>query len=163
MSDKKRVVAIAVDGSDYSSHAVEFYKDKVRKEGDSVVFIYVTEPVHLPVVTFKSGFNVPHEQWADIMKKRNEVLINIESDCEATKREIKEKDKTFESVVKHISDSEPGPGIVLASKEHNAELIILGTRGMNTLRRTFIGSVSDYVLHHSTIPVAIVPPAQAAK
>ena len=35
----------------------------------------------------------------------------------------------------------------------------MGSRGLNTLRRTFMGSVSDYVLHHVHVPVMIVPPA----
>ena len=33
----------------------------------------------------------------------------------------------------------------------------MGTRGLSTIRRTVLGSVSDYVLHHTTIPVAVVP------
>lgn len=56
------------------------------------------------------------------------------------------------------SNEEVGPSIVSEAKAANADLIVLGTRGMNTLRRTLLGSVSDYVLHHATVPVAVVPP-----
>jgi nucleotide-binding universal stress UspA family protein len=34
-------------------------------------------------------------------------------------------------------------------------MIITGTRGMGTVRRTLLGSVSDHVLHHSHVPVII--------
>lgn len=48
-----------------------------------------------------------------------------------------------------------GEAILLAAKEENADMIILGTRGMGKMRRTFLGSVSDFVLHHSNVPVLV--------
>ncbi|GFR66056.1 stress response protein nhaX [Elysia marginata] len=49
----------------------------------------------------------------------------------------------------------PGEVIVKVSRDMKAQLIVLGSRGMGTLRRTFLGSVSDYVMHHSHIPVLV--------
>ena len=34
-------------------------------------------------------------------------------------------------------------------------MIVMGTRGLGTVRRTILGSVSDYVLHHAHCPVII--------
>ena len=48
-----------------------------------------------------------------------------------------------------------GEAICEAAKEENATMIIVGTRGMGKVRRTFLGSVSDYCLHHSNIPVLV--------
>jgi len=33
--------------------------------------------------------------------------------------------------------------------------------GLDAIRRTFLGSVSDYVIHHSKVPVLICPRACA--
>ena len=48
-----------------------------------------------------------------------------------------------------------GEAVVEASKTEDASLIVVGTRGMGKMRRTFIGSVSDYILHHANIPVMV--------
>jgi len=59
----------------------------------------------------------------------------------------------------------PGESIVDLAREERASLVVLGTRGLGTIRRTILGSVSDYVLHHVHCPVAIcshmpgVPPS----
>lgn len=49
----------------------------------------------------------------------------------------------------------PGEIICSISKEEDATLIITGTRGLGKFRRTIMGSVSDYVIHHSHVPVLV--------
>jgi hypothetical protein len=34
-------------------------------------------------------------------------------------------------------------------------LIVIGTRGLGKIRRTFLGSVSDFVVHHADMPVLV--------
>ncbi|GFR94685.1 universal stress protein MJ0531 [Elysia marginata] len=48
-----------------------------------------------------------------------------------------------------------GEAIIAAANQEGAGLIVMGSRGMGKVRRTLIGSVSDYVLHHAHIPVLI--------
>ena len=48
-----------------------------------------------------------------------------------------------------------GEAILHAAKEDNAALIVMGTRGMGKVRRTFLGSVSDFVVHHAHVPVLV--------
>ena len=48
-----------------------------------------------------------------------------------------------------------GESLVEAAKEEHAAMIIVGTRGMGKVRRTFLGSVSDYCVHHSHVPVLV--------
>jgi len=49
----------------------------------------------------------------------------------------------------------PGESIVDLAREERAAMVVLGTRGLGTIRRTILGSVSDYVLHHVHCPVAV--------
>ena len=49
----------------------------------------------------------------------------------------------------------PGHSIVQTAEEKNADMIICGSRGQGLLRRTILGSISDYILHHAHMPVII--------
>lgn len=49
-------------------------------------------------------------------------------------------------------------GAVIASfaKKHNFDLIVMGSRGLGGVRQLILGSTTNYVLHHSKIPVLVV-------
>ena len=57
--------------------------------------------------------------------------------------------------VKSISASKPGEGIIKAAEEEKGHLIVVGSRGQGAIRRTLVGSVSDYIIHHAHIPVFV--------
>lgn len=43
--------------------------------------------------------------------------------------------------------------------EHDADLIVMGTRGRGGLPDRLLGSVTNYVVTHAAVPVHVVPPA----
>ena len=49
----------------------------------------------------------------------------------------------------------PGEALCDAAKELQANLVVMATRGQGTIRRTFLGSVSDYLVHHLHVPVVV--------
>ena len=49
--------------------------------------------------------------------------------------------------------------IVAAGKQHGADLIAIGARGLSTFKSLVLGSVSHGVAQHARVPVLIVPPA----
>ena len=56
-----------------------------------------------------------------------------------------------------------GEAIVEKCNELNIDHVVMGNRGMGVLRRTFLGSISDYVLHHVHLPITIIPPPLVQK
>jgi nucleotide-binding universal stress UspA family protein len=52
--------------------------------------------------------------------------------------------------------------ILEAAREHDAELVVVGSRGLSTFKSFVLGSVSHGVAQHAHLPVLIVPPAGSA-
>lgn len=53
-------------------------------------------------------------------------------------------------------EGKPGPAIVAYAKEHDIDLIVMGTHGHRGMNRLLMGSVAEYVLRHSDCPVLTI-------
>lgn len=82
-------------------------------------------------------------------KRDTEIKQILET---ASKRTEKER-VTFEF---KIVSGKIGPSILSYAKKNNFEIIIIGSRGRGTTKEMVFGSASNYILHKSPIPVAIV-------
>ena len=51
----------------------------------------------------------------------------------------------------------PGETVINTAEKNKATMIVMGTRGFGLVRRTILGSVSEYVIHHTKVPVTVVP------
>jgi len=69
------------------------------------------------------------------------------------------QNKSDDKIIALLDDKHctPGEGIVCLAKEYDVSLIIIGSSGHGFIHRTILGSVSDYVVHHTHIPVTVVP------
>jgi nucleotide-binding universal stress UspA family protein len=65
------------------------------------------------------------------------------------------------TVTTHQQVSEPSHAICAIAQQTQTDLIILGRRGLSGLGEIFLGSVSNYVLHHAPCSVLIVQPPPA--
>jgi nucleotide-binding universal stress UspA family protein len=59
-----------------------------------------------------------------------------------------------------VKVGEAGREIVAQAREANADVIVMGMRGLGGAQRLLLGSTSAYVLQHARLPVLIVPPAR---
>lgn len=144
-------VVIAVDGSDIAEETFKYYVENFHKEGNEVIVVYEAEQPTLPTVAFHHGAKFPAEEIAAVMtehnKKRNEIENIYTVKC--NQKHLKFK------VYADSTNRKPGPAIVHKAEEVGAGMIVMGSRGLGLVRRTMLGSVSSYVLHHSKIPVFI--------
>ncbi|XP_033745922.1 universal stress protein A-like protein [Pecten maximus] len=143
---EERIVLIAQDGSEYSDYAFEWYMDNIHKKNDKVILLHTPEyhnVVASPMVM--ADVSVLTDMWKD-EEKRVQKLVEVLG--------TKLKDHGIGGKVKSVG-GQPGEVICKVAKDEGASLIVTGTRGLGTIRRTFIGSVSDYVIHHAHVPVLV--------
>lgn len=60
-----------------------------------------------------------------------------------------------------VRDSRPWRAVIDAAHEHNAAAIVTGARGRSSFASVVLGSVSSGIVHHSPVPVLVVPATAA--
>ena len=63
-------------------------------------------------------------------------------------------DKTIQTIVK---EGDFADSILETAKELNADIIVIGSHSRKWLENIVMGSVTEKVLHHTSIPLFIVP------
>lgn len=145
----RRTVAIAVDSSDYSEQAFDWYKEHVYHEGDQLVLIHSHE-LQSPVLLE----TIATEGWKHEVEKHDQFIKDLGKKYRRKCKPLKIEAKII------VEPGPPGQVICRVALEQDATLIVMGCRGEGTVRRTILGSVSDYVIHHTHIPVLVVPREQ---
>ncbi|OWF45817.1 uncharacterized protein LOC110456523 [Mizuhopecten yessoensis] len=140
-------VLIAMDGSENAEYAFNWYIDVCHKGGNYVILCHVGDYkglVHTPVMSLDA--NLVQRM---ISEEENRIKLLMAKFSEMLKRAMVDG-----KVIR--ATGEPGEAVVRTAKEQDVDYIVTGSRGLGTIRRTFLGSTSDYILHHSHIPVTIV-------
>lgn len=136
-----RTIAIAVDESEFSENAFQWYVDNLKRKDDVLVLIHCPE-----------FYNFTMANTAVV----EQLLVDIEERVTRLENKYKEKLQALRIRGKFRTGAgRPGEVIVEIAKQENVAMIITGTRGQGKIRRTFLGSVSDYVVHHSPMPVLV--------
>lgn len=124
----------------------------IHAAGDSVIVLHAFE---IPPLPYSSGPFVfaYYEEWSqmvnDLREKAKEMMLGYEERC-------RQKNLHYEMIL--IAGKPAGNVICSEANKQKVDLIVTGCRGLSTARRTILGSVSDYIVHHSSSPICVVPP-----
>jgi len=136
-------IIVPVDFSKQSEIALKFAAE-IAKNNDSE--LYVLHMLELsPAIMSDSGY-IPNEQLVHLIKATEQRFTTF-----LNKPYL--EDINVIPIVKHYK--------VLAevneiAEKHNADLIVMGSHGTDGLEELFIGSNTERVVRHSTIPVMVV-------
>ncbi|KAK9694108.1 hypothetical protein K7432_013571 [Basidiobolus ranarum] len=148
--ETNRIVVIPIDESSSSKYAVSWSIDNfLRPKSDIVVLAHV-RPMYVSSGAFGTGYvdmgeyaTTIEDQYRDgshrLLMEYAHMLRKKNIPCKAIAMRGDARDE-----------------IVRKSVELKADLVIMGSRGLGTLKRALLGSVSDYCAHHLPMPLIIV-------
>lgn len=138
-------ILVAVDGSDYSRKALAKAKELGEKYNSEIVILYVISSLR---------YSHPYIIDKTIEAEINKILL------EQGKKILEESLKAFEGypskAVTFLKCGDPAREIIEMAKKESCDLIVIGNRGLNTISRAMLGSVSTKVINHSDISVLVV-------
>lgn len=145
-SGRKRIVMIAMDGSKHSEYAFKWYAEHVRHKNDEVVLAHCMEEFQVQPTDFLGANEIMIDE---LFEKHSAKNKHIQKQIEemADKYKIPHK---LEKLHGHA-----GHAVVRAADSNKADMVICGSRGQGLFRRTILGSISDYIIHHAKMPVVL--------
>ena len=153
MINDPRQVLLPVDKSESSKRAMAWYMANIFRPTDVIHLYHICEPSYAANNFSLTTPGQSKTNEINAMLQEHIELSNTLSHDFLSKLEDKGVSGDFTLTV----GTKPGEMIVNHAKDLNADLIVMGCRGVSTLKRTVFGSVSDYVLHHTPVPLTVVP------
>jgi nucleotide-binding universal stress UspA family protein len=145
MSDAKvtNEIVVAVDGSDAGAAAVAWAANAASKRN-----------APLKLVT---AYTMPQFMYADGMVPPQELYDQLEEEAMAKINEAREAVRAFDESIEvsyHVAESTPIDLLLQLSEE--ADIVVMGSRGLGGLSGLVLGSVSSAVVSHASCPVVVV-------
>lgn len=135
-------IVVGVDGSEGSRRAVRWAADEARLRDATLELVYVFEPPYVPE-RLSSGVYV------------EELHQNAQADAERALAQVKPEagdDVRVETVA--LPGTSPAHALVEFSQE--ADMLVVGARGVGPFKRLVLGSVSSQLSHHAEVPLVII-------
>lgn len=139
-----RKILCPVDFSEYSTLALR-YASALAKENNAQLLVCHLIPDLTQTISYLEG---------NYVATVNDALVA--SATAKTEEFVRNVCPPDQPIVKRIGNGNPSEAILSLAREQEADLIVMGTHGHTGYERFFLGSVTNRVLHKSTIPVLTI-------
>ena len=129
-------ILLPVDGSEHSEKIIEYVKDIAKQYNSEVTILHIYSDN--PIYTMS---------MEEELKKYSFAVID---------KVVKELSKAHVKINSEIIRGNAKELIVETAESGNYNLIVMGKQGAGKIRNLLIGSVSNYVIHHTRLPVFLV-------
>lgn len=134
-------IVVAVDGSDHSLRAAEYAVDIARLVNAEIILTHCHKPfpMLLGEPYFQKAINKINEGAQALLVPYIELFMKNEISC-----------------TERIMDGSPAEIISEVARIEKADMIIMGSRGLNDLEGLLLGSVTHRVLKTAPCPVLVI-------
>lgn len=136
-----RTIVVGTDGSEGGSRAVSWAADLAAQTGARVVAVHVFEPL--------TRLDAPPP--IDFAALEAEARNRLEGDWTAPLQSLGVEHEAS------LREGDPADSLIDAATEDDADLIVVGTRGLNPLKSLLVGSTTVKLTERSRLPVVLVP------
>lgn len=134
-------ILVPLDGSKNSIRGLEMAITLARNCKATITGIY-------------SIYAPPHSEFRGVGSVEKSLNVQVKKFMEEAKVLAAKNGIVFNE---KIARGEIGYNIIkLAHGKNNFDMIVIGSRGRSSTKEMFFGSISNYVIHTSKIPVVIV-------
>jgi len=152
-------ILYTTDLSKNSAYAFRYAINSAQKHDAQIHILHVIETTS-PSTERLLETVLSHDKLEKVRQETKESLIRqIENRLtEFAKRELKDDPDTLERVATiMVRIGDPAEEILKKAEGTNCDIVIMGTHGKGLIEHTFLGSVSEKVLHRISKPVYIIP------
>ncbi len=133
-------IVVGVDGSDQSMAAVRWASTEAQLRGASLELV--------------SAWSIPQIAAGSVTQ---DVVDALEASAKDAVSRAQAEVGTLAPDVKVVAEVAEGhPAEILVHRARDAELLVVGARGLGGLKALLLGSVSQECGQHSVVPVVIV-------
>ncbi len=144
-----KIILVPFDGSDNANRAIDYASDLAAK--------YSAKLILLHAIDYRFG-RLPEElhQYAvaEHLNDRDEVYAVVEKLLESA--ELRARNAGADDVETESHAGDAATVILDAAESFDADLIVMGSRGLSELKGLLVGSVSHKIVEHAKVPVTIV-------
>ena len=142
-----KTILIPTDGTEFCERAIQHGVKVAKLSGAKVVGVTVTMPLHTGTPRGMIPAEIAGMIHAETVKAAEEKLAVV-------KKAADEAGVAVETV--HRSSDHPWEAIVATAKAKGCDLIVMASHGRRGVSAMILGSETQKVLTHSTVPVLVV-------
>jgi nucleotide-binding universal stress UspA family protein len=118
--------------------------------------IDLAESEHTRLTLMSAASDLPRPAYLVPGAALAELLAHAHDEAEGILRRARDRVPDDLPVTTILTDQPIRIALIRQITDGGHDLVVMGSRGRGAVRAVLLGSVSHYVLHHSTVPVLIV-------